>query len=297
MASSRTYYLGRVLKLGTLDQEKLINAIKEPVSLSYRDSSWTFIDVQEVKNNGEHYIFGRLSKYKPLGEVTVVDTYRRTEETQIEPNLKVASSPFVYIPSHSGIAFLNVYNHIEQKAFVNRFCSIIEETYQRFFVDCDIELVSDLRSFAAKVSSLDGIYHVNAKISPPNPMFGCLWAELKDYLIKRNTDRMTIVEDAPESEPLNTDLPYHIEKAANQTADQQYVSDEPLPIGDAAILMAADGYGHGTVKGKRDNEVITIKTSETVKNFSFDKNPEPDALYRKALEIFDEIKQKRHLGH
>ncbi|EON6315340.1 hypothetical protein [Vibrio cholerae] len=297
MASSGTYYLGRVLKLGTLDQEKLINAIKEPVSLSYRDSSWTFIDVQEVKNNGEHYIFGRLSKYKPLGEVTVVDTYRRTEETQIEPNLKVASSPFVYIPSHSGIAFLNVYNHIEQKAFVNRFCSIIEETYQRFFVDCDIELVSDLRSFAAKVSSLDGIYHVNAKISPPNPMFGCLWAELKDYLIKRNTDRMTIVEDAPESEPLNTDLPYHIEKAANQTADQQYVSDEPLPIGDAAILMAADGYGHGTVKGKRDNEVITIKTSETVKNFSFDKNPEPDALYRKALEIFDEIKQKRHLGH
>ncbi|NOE83882.1 hypothetical protein GWZ74_15095 [Vibrio cholerae] len=274
-----------------------MNAIKEPVSLSYRDSSWTFIDVQEVKDNGEHYIFGRLSKYKPLGEVTVVDTYRRTEETQIEPNLKVASSPFVYIPSHSGIAFLNVYNHIEQKAFVNRFCSIIEETYQRFFVDCDIELVSDLRSFAAKVSSLDGIYHVNAKISPPNPMFGCLWAELKDYLIKRNTDRMTIVEDAPESEPLNTDLPYHIEKAANQTADQQYVSDEPLPIGDAAILMAADGYGHGTVKGKRDNEVITIKTSETVKNFSFDKNPEPDVLYRKALEIFNEIKQKRHLGH
>ncbi|EGR2241038.1 hypothetical protein DYT77_17835 [Vibrio cholerae] len=274
-----------------------MNAIKEPVSLSYRDSSWTFIDVQEVKDNGEHYIFGRLSKYKPLGEVTVVDTYRRTEETQIEPNLKVASSPFVYIPSHSGIAFLNVYNHIEQKAFVNRFCSIIEETYQRFFVDCDIELVSDLRSFAAKVSSLDGIYHVNAKISPPNPMFGCLWAELKDYLIKRNTDRMTIVEDAPESEPLNTDLPYHIEKAANQTADEQYVSDEPLPIGDAAILMAADGYGHGTVKGKRDNEVITIKTSETVKNFSFDKNPEPDALYRKALEIFDEIKEKRHLGH
>ncbi|HHQ4901837.1 TPA: hypothetical protein ACSP3M_003115, partial [Aeromonas veronii] len=60
MASSGTYYLGRVLKLGTLDQEKLMNAIKEPVSVSYRDSSWTFIDVQEVKYNGEHYIFGRL---------------------------------------------------------------------------------------------------------------------------------------------------------------------------------------------------------------------------------------------
>ncbi|WP_259513854.1 hypothetical protein [Shewanella baltica] len=297
MSGLGTYYLGRVLKLGTLDQEKLINSLKEPVSISYRDSSWTFIDVKEVNDNGRHYIFGRLSKYKPLGEVTVVDTHRRTEETQIEPNLKVASSPFIYIPSHSGIAFLNVYNHIEQKAFINRFCSIIEETHQRFFVNCDIELVSDLRSFAAKVSSLDGIYHVNAKISPPNPMFGCLWAELKDYLIMRNTDRMTIVEDAPDCQPLNTDLPYHIQKAANQTEEEQYVTDEPLPIGDAAILMAADGYGHGTVKGKRGNEVITIKTSETVKNFSFDKNPEPEALYHKAFKIFEEIKEKRHLGH
>lgn len=297
MASTGTYYLGRVLKLGTLDQKKLIDAIKEPTTVSYRGSSWTFIDVHEAEHNGIRYIFGRLSKYKPLGEVTVVDTRKRTEETQIEPNLKVASSPFVYIPSHSGIAFLNVYNHIEQKAFINRFCSIIEDTYQRFFVDCHIELVSDLRSFSAKVSSLDGIYHVNAKISPPNPMFGCLWAELKDYLIKRNTDRMTVVEDAPDNQPLNTDLPYHIEKAANQTAEEQYVSDEPLPIGDAAILMAADGYGHGTVKGRRNNETVTIKTSETVKNFSFDKNPEPHELFDKAVEVFDDIKEKRHLGH
>ncbi len=89
MSGLGTYYLGRVLKLGTLDQEKLINSLKEPVSISYRDSSWTFIDVKEVNDNGRHYIFGRLSKYKPLGEVTVVDTHRRTEETQIEPNLKV----------------------------------------------------------------------------------------------------------------------------------------------------------------------------------------------------------------
>lgn len=297
MSNSGTYYLGRVLKLGTLNQEKLMKAINEPVSISYRGSSWTFIDVQEVNTMGQHYIFGRLSKYKPLGEVTIVDTKKRTEETQIEPNLKVASSPFVYIPSHSGIAFLNVYNHIEQKAFVNRFCSIVEETYQRFFVDCDIELVSDLRSFSAKISSLDGIYHVNAKISPPNPMFGCLWAELKDYLIKRNTDRMTVVEDSPENQPLNTDLAYHIERAANQTTEEQYTSEVPLPIGDAAILMAADGYGHGTVKGKRDNDFVTIKTSETVKNFSFDKNPEPEALYARAVEIFNDIKDKRHLGH
>ena len=128
-------------------------------------------------------------------------------------------------------------------------------------------------------------------------MFGCLWADLKDYLIKRNTDRMTIVEDAPENQPLNTELPFHIEQVANQTIEEQYISEKPLPIGDAAILMAADGYGHGTVRGKRGSEFITIKTSETVKNFSFDKNPDPDELYQEAISIFNEIKDKRHLGH
>jgi hypothetical protein len=46
MAKTGTYYLGRVLKLGILDQEKLINAIKNPSTISYRGHAWTFIDVK-----------------------------------------------------------------------------------------------------------------------------------------------------------------------------------------------------------------------------------------------------------
>jgi hypothetical protein len=297
MARKGTYYLGRVLKLGTLDQRKLIAALKEPVSIEYRESSWTFIDVIERDYGGVKYVFGRLSKYKPKGEVIIVDTQKRTEETQLEPNLRMASSPFLYIPEHSGIAFLNVYNHIEQKVFINRFCSIVEETHGRFFVDCDIEMVTDLRTFAAKLSSLDGIYQVKAKVSPPNPLFGPLWEDLKDYLIDRNTDRLHINEESPASQPLNTDLPRHVERASMQTEDEPYVTKSSLPIGDAAILMAADGYGHGLVRGKCGDEVIIIKTAETVKNFSYDKDPEPVELFEKVKSLFDEIKNKRHLEH
>ncbi len=289
--------MGRVLKLGTLDQKKLIDAIKEPVSVNFRGNSWTFIDVEEHRDNFDHFIFGRLSKYKPQGEVVVVDTEKRTEETQFENNLRVASSPFVYIPEHSGIAFLNIHSHIEQTVFINRFCSIVEETHSNFFVDCDIEMISDLRSFAAKVSSLEGIYEVKAKVSPPNPMFGSLWEDLKNYLIDRNTDRMNIDEESPENKPLNTNLPEHIKKASEQTEENEYRTEKPLPISDAAILMAADGYGHGLVRGKSGDEFITIKTSETVKNFSFFTSPVPAELYQKAKKIFDDIKEKRHLGH
>jgi hypothetical protein len=255
MARQGTYYTGRVLKLGVLDQEKLLDAIKNPTSVIYRGNAWTFIDVDEYKQAGHHYIFGRLSKYVPEGEVGVVDESTRSERKQLEPNLLVASSPFVYIPGHSGIAFLNVSGQIEVRAFIRRFCEIIEKTHHSFFVDCDIELVTDLKTFAAKLLSLQGIFKIQARISPPNPLFSPLWEPLEKYLRDRNTDRMTIIEDAPESEVLKTNLPKLVEEAASQTEEAPFVPEVEIPVGDAAILMAADGYGSGVIRGRRDGEV------------------------------------------
>jgi len=297
MATPGTYYIGRVLKLGLLDQDKLIEAIKKPDQITYRGNAWTFIDIEEYNQDGHQYIFGKLSKFTPDGEVTVVDTVNRSEKTQIEPNLKMASSPFIYIPEHSGIAFLNVSNHIEQSTFIKRFCEIIEYTHEKFFVDCGIELVSDLKTFAAKLLSLDLIYQINAKISPPNPLFSPLWAPLVQYLRERNTDRMTIIEDAPESEKLRTNLPTLVEQASEQTENTQFIPGEEIPIGDAAILMAADGYGSGSIRGKKNGEIVILKTSETALNFSFTKEPDSYELYLKALPIFERIKTNRHMEH
>jgi len=297
MSKAGTYYIGRVLKLGVLNQETLIEAIKTPSTIYHRGNAWTFIDVEEFKDNEVHYIFGRLSKFSPSGEITKIDIEKHSEITQSEPNLSVASSNFVYIPEHSGIAFLNVYNHIEQHTFTKRFSEIINEKYDNFFVDNKIEMVTDLRTFATKLASLDGIYKISAKVSPPNPLFGPLWKPLKEYLAKRNTDTMQIIEDAPESEPLNTDLTKYVKAISEQTPDSQYVPLEELPIGDSAILMAADGYGNGTIKGKQNGEIITIKTSETKKHFTFEKNPTPYDLYSKAIGIFRSIQNERHMRH
>lgn len=297
MAKKGTYYAGRVLKLGTLNQSSLMEALRYPESIRYRGNAWTFTDIQEYKELHHHYIFGRLSKYSPKGEVGVVDEKTRSEKKQIEPNLLVASSPFVYIPEHSGIAFLHVSNNIENQTFIKRFSEIIEATHKNFFIDCDIELVSDLKTFSAKLASLDGIYKIDARVSPPNPLFSPLWKHLEHYLRSRNTDRMTIVEDAPTSEPLHTDLPSIVEAASRQTENKPFTPDAPLAIGDAAILMAADGYGSGTIRGKRDNETIVIKTSETALNFSHDKTPIPMDLYTRALKIFKKIQEQRHMEH
>lgn len=297
MARNGTYYVGRVLKLGILDQSMLINGMLKPASIKVRGNKWTIIDSQEYRQGKDHFIFGRLSKYSPDGEVTIIDEINRQQIQQSEPNLLVASSPFIYIPEHSGIAFLSVYSHIEQKIFIDRFNRIIEESHNGFFIDCDIEMISDLKSFAAKLGVLDRIYQIKSTISPPNPLFGPLWSSLKDYLIERNTDRMIIVENAPEAQSIETDLPSIVQHAADQEHDRKYFTEEDIPMGDAAILMAADGYGSGTVRGAQEGELVTIKTSETAKNFSFTKIPDPYELYEKVLKIFEDIKNKRHMQH
>lgn len=80
MAQKGMYYAGRVLKLGLLDQGMLLDAIKNPTSVKYRGNAWTFSDVDEYKQAEHHYIFGRLSKYAPEGEVGVVDELTRSEK-------------------------------------------------------------------------------------------------------------------------------------------------------------------------------------------------------------------------
>lgn len=297
MLKKGTYYAGRVLKLGVLNQQMLIAALLNPSKILQRGSAWTFIDIEEYKTDNHHYIFGRLSKYSPEGEVGVVDEPTRSEKKQIEPNLLIASSPFVYIPEHSGIAFLNVSNQIEVSTFIRRFCKIIENTHGNFFVNCDIELVTDLKTFADKLTSLDGIFKIEARVSPPNPLFSPLWKSLENYLRARNTDRMTIIEDAPTSESLRTNLPEIVVKASKQTEEKPFKPDVQLEIGDAAILMAADGYGRGIIRGHKDKNIVVIKTSETAMNFSFEKTPNPHALYLTALQIFTKIKEQRHMEH
>lgn len=297
MAGQGTYYIGRVLKLGLLDQAKLIEALNSPAVISNRGNAWTFTDIEEYNQSGHHYIFGKLSKFSPDGQVMIVDPVAHSEKIQIEPNLRLASSPFIYIPEHSGISFLHVSNQIEPKSFIKRFSEIAESKHQKFFVECDIELVSDLQSFSTKLSSLDLIFQITARISPPNPLFNPLWAPLEEYLRERNTDKMTITEDASEAQNLKTNLPELVAQASKQTPEEQFLPDTAIPIGDAAILMAADGYGTGKIRGKKGHDIIVIKTSETAMNFSFQKDPDPYGFYLKALAIFERIKKSRHMEH
>jgi hypothetical protein len=73
--------------------------------------------------------------------------------------------------------------------------------------------------------------------------------------------------------------------------------DSPVDITDAAMLMAADGYGHGKIIGDQRGEEVVIRTSDTHKSFLFAKEPEPSELAKAAAKFFEEISEERDMQH
>ncbi len=297
MPAEGRYYIGRIIKTGALTNQKIIKAIKEPVIVQSRKYAWTFTNPKIFESeNKPNFVYAKLTKYAPEGSINIVDINSHSEIIQPEPNLTKASSPFIYIPKYSGIVFLHIWIDVEYKTFIKIFSNLIIEKYQGFFVACNIELVSDLRKFYEKLSILESIEKLSAKVNPPNPLFGPLWEDLKKYLAKRNASQLKIDENCSEGQVLNSQLKDHIKGVLEQTPNKPYEPDK-VDIGDSAILMAIDGYGKGKIQGKQNNNKVVIRTTDTVKHFSYDKDPTPETLYEKALSIFEKINTERHMKH
>lgn len=288
------YYLGRVLKLGRLDQDRLMGAIRHSSIVSVRDYTWTITDVKEGEIKQQNYIFGKLSKYSQEGHVTIVDSDSKSQVDALAPNLLQASSPFLYLPGYSGIAFLHVWNGIQEDVFRRRFKAIIEDTHDNFFVDCTIEPITDYRTFLAKVSKIERITEISAKVHPPNPLFGRIWSSLDKYIKKRNADEINIKESKEGNDGIRSSITVIIEAILK---DPSYEPIQPPDITDAALLMAADGYGKGAVTGQEGNAQVTIRTGDNQKSFLFPKEPSPDELALNAIQLFERINKERDMRH
>jgi hypothetical protein len=231
--------------------------------------------------------------------VKVVDEKQKAETSVIEPNLIEASSPFVYIPEFSGIAFLHVWNQIERDIFAKRFSRIIEESFGNFFVECKIEPITDLRKFIDKLVSIEAFTEISAKVHPPNPLFGSAWKNLREYLEKRQASELALTERSDGKSPLESKLVEHIRGLISQTDEERYVPKSPIDITDAAILMATDGYGDGKIVG-RDRETrstIVLRVSEKHTSFLLAADPAPDVLFEEAYKHFNRVSKERNMTH
>ncbi|MBN3804930.1 hypothetical protein GXB81_18000 [Paraburkholderia sp. Ac-20336] len=271
-----------------------MNAISNAATISAGKAKWTITNVMDRRDENMPFLFGKLSKFSDEGHVTVVDTQKKSEVDAIAENLLIASANFVYLPLYSGLAYMHVWNHIEADVFARRFKDIIEATYENFFVGCSVEAVSDYRTFGVKLQGLDRIRELSARIHPPNPLFGRLWSSLNRYVKERNASEVTVKESQDSGSGLATQIANLVSQILENSS---YEPDFDVAMGDAAVLMAADGYGSGRVVGDQDGEEVTIRTSDAQKTFLFSKEPVPAELADEAERHFRRINSERDMRH
>ena len=287
------YYLGRVVKIN-LDQESLMNAIANAPIITIGKFDWTITDIEDNRRDSFPYVFGKLSKYAKDGRAKVIDEISKSQINTDVPNLLEASSPFVYLPEYSGIAFLHVWDGIQEDVFPRRFKSVIEAAFDGFMVSCDVEPISDYRAFTSRLKKLSKFTEFSATVYPPNPLFGRLWGSLNEYIASRNASEIAVKEQTSKPGGLKSKIIELMDKIMDSP---NYEPDEIPAIGDAAILMAADGYGRGKVVGIESGDEVVIKTSDTQKSFLHDKEPEPNELAVKAKYQLDKVSNERGMKH
>lgn len=294
MENRGRYYLGRVLKIN-LTQKDLMDAIVSPPVITKGKFDWTITDCIDARGDDIPFVFGKLSKYAKDGHANVVDERSRSQVKADVPNLVEASSPFIYLPEFSGIAFLHVWNGIQEDVFPRRFKSIIEDVFDGLMVSCEIDPLADYTEFTQKLRNISILTEMSATVSPPNPLFGRLWGELNEYISKRNASEVTVKESSSKLSGIKSRL---IDLMDGIMKSHDYIPDAPADIGDAVILMAADGYGRGKVRGmSEDGEEVEIKTSDTQKSFLFSKDPNPYELAKRVKDIFAKTSVERDMKH
>lgn len=299
MSRQAKFYLGRVRKRGDLTAPLIVEAMRDPVAIEYRGTRYSFIDYRSFGAPGQETgFYAKIAKYRQLGAVEVVREEQHASAQAAVPYLIDVSSPFVYLPGFSGLTYRHIWSKFPSDQFEKVFKDLVEAKYQKFFVGCDVEPIADLRTFVSRLSGLSAITELQASVFPPNPLFGPCWKSLSEYLRKRKLTEAVIKEEAPQG--IETKLP-EIAKAvlAELPAADLIELMEPLldGLGDAALLMAADGYGRARVKGLEHGRPVIIRTSENQKSFLFEGDPEPERLFEHSFEAFKKINDERGLEH
>lgn len=297
MTRSARFHLSRISKGGTLDADKVVAALSRAISIESRRFAWTVVDVGQdtttYRSVSHRYISGKLVKYDPDALVEVVDEASRKTRLQAEPNMQQAASLFVYFPDESLFAHHHVWNEIRPKDFRMQIADIVRGYYNHFFVECELQAVTDLTRFLTKLSQMEEVTELKARVTPPNPLFGLYWEDLKTYLDQRRLRQMAIREVAK----AGTTLPTFAPEIARRMEAGRAGKVKSAPIGDAAILMAADGYGVAEITGRRGTDIVVVKTSENAIQLKLDANVTPSELAAVVIREIARMKATRRQKH
>jgi hypothetical protein len=244
---------------------------------------------------------GRLVRYRDLGNAEQVDEDTRSVDPHEVPNLLDSSSRFIYAPDFSVIAAQHVWNKIQLAVFCERFAQIVHKSHPALVLgNVELHPIAELRTFAWRVGQMQCVHEIRAEVLPSNPYFGHLWKSLDEYTKRRGRVRVKHEEKADEkSSGIATRLPHVLAKFATQDSAPPVGDGHDLDIGDAAVLMAADGYGTATVAGidKVSGRRVIVRTSASVLSFQAEADDSPQDLADQTVEYAQRAERISGLEH
>jgi hypothetical protein len=238
------YYFGRLNIISAYTEEKktfLERGLNAGTLIPQKSYTWGFYEIESILDNNDHYLSGFLVKYNPLDPKEIVNNDTRTIEQQ-EARNHIKSKARFFLHIKTGIISYQPTSGINEKSFRKNFSELLEASYENFLINAEIQLINREESFFNDIRRLDSIEKIFINLHPSNPTSRNLW--------KRVDERL---------QDLNVESYVETYKLKNQNNTLSIVEDEDI---NSKLHIASDGYGEGKIKGKKDEEAITITTGD-----------------------------------
>lgn len=255
-----TYYFGRLNLIPVIADyaEKtrfVLEALRTNKTIERRSHIWRFSRIGELDGEDGQYVYGFLVKYKAeTAEEVIVPETGDIEDEAIKNSVVAKSRFFMHI--RSGIVAYHPVGAISEGQFRWYFARLIEEAYDRFFVEAEVLTIEDRIQIQEVLRTIDNVSRIEIYLHPSNPNNSEIWQSIDKDLKETHTNRYTEIRETNE----------------NITSGEVILTNEQLL---SKLLMSVDGYGETKIKGKIQGKVriISTKSNPVTTSAPNDKHP------------------------
>lgn len=238
------YFFGRFNLAATYDNKRdyVLQGLRGGTIIQGRGSGWGFFEIEETLVENEQWVYGYLVKYKPEGEEEIVVRETQQIEDEAVINRVMDKSRFFMHLSSGIIAYRPISNQISRQQFTERFVEIFRENHDNFFLNVDIQSITEDLSLLELLRKFSRIQEVLISLHPSNPSNRDVW--------QRTDERIKALNAATYQEKIEADP---------KSSGLNVVNDDETT---GKITMAVDGYGKAEVRGTLDGETKVVSSDD-----------------------------------
>lgn len=245
------------------------NVIVDSSSKKYK---FGIFEVETKIIEDESFLIGTLTKFSPIEDEEKVNIKEGRIDVSQDKNNVVAKSNFILHVKSGLIAFRPIGNKISEQSFRKIFPEIIEKANEDFFINADIQIISQEIDIFKSLENFEKIRNVSIQLHPSNPTNRDIWKKVDEELQNSQVETYS--------------TSYKSEKGIIVSSESKIFSE---------ISMAADGYGKARIEGEQCGQKKVASTDEIPVRFDVSQDEDKNkilsgSIIKKFKEIWDRMK-------